>query len=469
MKLPSIVLAALIFAGCYNPKFKDGIACDTGGSCPAGTTCGIDSICRATGMDGPDAGAGDGGMTDAPAAACEASTVVCDSRGHIVTCGDTGTVTSDVACPLGCASAGAACAQMEVSNGLTHFLTDAVGGADLEFPLGTSTITASNGKVSINNADVSVASEVINGIRVFALHSLKVKGQLLFTHEFNTPAIAFVVAGKVEIARLVDVSGTNVFPGPGALDTQAALTAGCAAGRGGHDNLIASKKGGGAGGGGYHSGAAGGSSASFAGGAPGASPFGNTLVPLRGGCEGGQSGSGFNGGGGGGAIQIVSATSIELTDLGAIDAGGGGGFGTPQQSGSDAGGGGGGGAILLEAPTITLTGASVVVAAKGAGGGGTGMNIDGTSVAIGEDGGTGAAAALGGFQASPGTFLRGGNGGTVDIAPTVGPSSATDVGAGGGGGTGQARFNTRDGTVTITGGAVVRAPLVLGTITLQTP
>jgi hypothetical protein len=228
-------------------------------------------------------------------------------------------------------------------------------------------------------------------------------------------------------------------------------------------------KGGGAGGGGYHSGAAGGRSPNLLGGTPGASPFGPTLVPLRGGCAGGLSGSQGSAGGGGGAIQIVSATAIELSDLGTIDAGGGGGFGTPQQSGADGSGGGGGGAILLEAPSITLRGPSVVVAAKGGGGGGTGVNVDGTGVAIGEDGGTGAAPALGGFQVSPGTFLRGGNGGTVDIAPTVGPSSTNDAGAGGGGGVGQIRFNTRDGTVTIAAGAAVRAPSTIGTITLQTP
>jgi hypothetical protein len=454
MKSHTIVLAALLVAGCYNPTFRNELACGPGNSCPDGTSCGADGKCHAGGGELPDASVAPDAPPDA-SPACQASTVVCDSRGHIVTCGGNGTVVSDVACPLGCATSGATCARQKVSNGLDHFLTDAAQGADMVFPAGTTTITASTGRVVINNADVSVASEVFNGIRVFAFHSLKVNGQVQFAQEFPTPpAIAFVVDGKVEITRTLDVSGNHRFVGPGGLDGQASDNAGCRGGRGGHDNLLASKKGGGGGAGGFHAGA-------------GAAVFDTSLVPLRGGCSGGQSGSGFDGGGGGGAIQIVSATSIELTDLGTIDASGGGGDGTPQQSGSDGSGGGGGGAILLEAPAISFRGASVVVSTKGAGGGGTGQNVNGTPVAIGEDGGTAEAPALGGFQVVPGTFLHGGNGGTVTVPPTVGPGSASDVGAGGGGSVGQARFNTRNGTVTVADGAAIRTPFAVGTLALQ--
>ena len=178
---------------------------------------------------------------------------------------------------------------------------------------------------------------------------------------------------------------------------------------------------------------------------------------------------------GGGAIQIVSTTKIEFNGVGSIDVGGGGGKATPWTSGMPGTGGGGGGAILLEAPAITLRGTDVVLAAKGGGGGGTGMNLNGTAQAIGENGKLGDAPAQGGvFNAS---FLKGGNGGTTQIAPTAGPgcgsatpcTTTTKHGAGGGGGVGQIRFNTRDGTVSIVDGANVRAPYTSGTIMLQRP
>ncbi|MDP9033676.1 MAG: hypothetical protein M3O50_02635 [Myxococcota bacterium] len=67
-----------------------------------------------------------------------------------------------------------------------------------------------------------------------------------------------------------------------------------------------------------------------------------TNVPLVGGSAGG-SGSYGAGGGGGGAIQIASASSIQVTAIGAINVAGGGGNWSRS-------GGGSGGAILLQAP-----------------------------------------------------------------------------------------------------------------------
>jgi hypothetical protein len=99
------------------------------------------------------------------------------------------------------------------------------------------------------------------------------------------------------------------------------------------------------------------------------------------------------------------------------------------------------------------------------------MNMDGTPVARGDDGGTGDAPAIGGFQ-TIGGILRGGNGATVTVAATPGPSApaggAAASGASGGGSTGQARFNTRDGTVTIDG-AAMRTPFAVGTLTILAP
>jgi len=425
-----------------------------------------------------DAGVADGDAAideapdaNVPPATCAApDSKVCDDRGHVVTCAD-GQVVEDIPCPLGCASDGtASCAAMQVTNGLTRFLADAAGGPDMVFPNGTSYLFASEGQVTINNEAVSVPSEVVGALRVFAFHSLKIDGQLL-THrgyeERGGPAIVLVVAGDVEITGLVDVSADRWQWGPGALDEEASRVAGCLGGEGGKDNLLASLKGGGGGAGGYHEGAPGGASPTFPGGGAGAAKFGDALSPLHGGCTGGEAGSGgYSGmGGAGGAIQISSATRIVITDVGAIDASGGGGAMVPSYAGMAGGGGGGGGAILLEAPEIVLRGGDVVLSTKGGGGGGTGENIDGTDRAIGEDGGLSAEPAQGGFFSD--AYLRGGNGGTADVAPTAGPSSTTGHGAGGGGSVGQVQFITRDGTVTIDGGAAVRSPYTTSAITLR--
>jgi hypothetical protein len=55
MKMPIIVLATLVSAGCYNPTFKSEIACGAGDTCPPGTTCGTDSKCHESGTPIPDA------------------------------------------------------------------------------------------------------------------------------------------------------------------------------------------------------------------------------------------------------------------------------------------------------------------------------------------------------------------------------------------------------------------------------
>ena len=419
------------------------------------------------------------GSIDA-AATCTPNTTVCDSRGHVVTCDASSHVSEDLACPLGCMTGTTTCSQMDVSNGLNRYLGIAAQSTvDLVFPTGQSTIKASDGTVVINNVQQSVGSEVVNGMRVFPVRSLNVTGQLAAIKaytELDAPALVFVVAGDVTITGPIDLSADKNAPPPGSLKWEASVAAGCAGGDGGADNLEASQKGGSGGGGGYHPGAAGGASSQFAGGTAGPAPFGETLVPLRGGCTGGKAPpGGYLVAAGGGAIQIVSATKIEISGSGSIDVGGGGGMATPWTSGMPGTGGGGGGAILLEAPSITLRGADVILAAKGGGGGGTGMNLDGTAQAIGENGRLVEAPAQGGvFNAS---FLKGGNGGTTQVAPGAGPgcgaqtpcSTATKHGAGGGGGAGRIRFNTRDGNVSIVDSAKIRAPYTTGTIVLQAP
>lgn len=66
VKSPSIcwiaLLGALLAAGCYNPSFKNGLACDPAGACPAGTTCRTDGKCHPVGEI---ADAAPGGAIDA--------------------------------------------------------------------------------------------------------------------------------------------------------------------------------------------------------------------------------------------------------------------------------------------------------------------------------------------------------------------------------------------------------------------
>jgi len=79
----SIALASLAaLAACYEPAYRDGIACGPGGSCPSGTTCADDGTCR-RGGGAADADAGQvvdaagGGALDA-AGAADAAPVDCD-------------------------------------------------------------------------------------------------------------------------------------------------------------------------------------------------------------------------------------------------------------------------------------------------------------------------------------------------------------------------------------------------------
>jgi hypothetical protein len=470
MRKPSLGFLVVLAAGCnFSVDYRSGaLKCGANHLCPDGLVCDLGAdTCVAPGTTMNDGDAGMTGGTCSPA-----SSTVCDGRGHLVICGADGHISSDVACSLGCSTGTPnTCAQMDVSNGLDRFVAPAAQGTDMVFPLGTSYINAMTGAVTINNAAVSVPSEVVNGMRVFVFKSLVINGVVHTqqTSDFLGPAIVFIVAGDVGIHDLLDLSANTWRGGPGALDVMPATDADCIGGRGGFDNTLASHKGGGGGGGGYSAGAVGGASSQFPGGTAGKAQFDDTLVPLRGGCPGGEDGAGFYDapGGGGGAIQISSATKIEITGFGKIDASGGGGAGIPQQNSTAAGGGGGGGAILLEAPTVTLDGADVVLSTKGGAGGGTGMNVDGTAIAIGEDGGTGAAPAQGGYQTTPGGFLHGGNGGTHVVAPTAGsspPSGTAGAGSGGGGGGGQVRFNTSDGNVTIRNGANVYSKTATGMV-----
>ena len=95
-----------------------------------------------------------------------------------------------------------------------------------------------------------------------------------------------------------------------------------------------------------------------------------SLVPLKGGCNGGDGGhaetaparAGFAGG----AVQISAGGTLSVSANARVSAAGGGGGG--GDNGSGAGGGGSGGAVLLEGRTLNLDASSWISASGGGGG-----------------------------------------------------------------------------------------------------
>jgi len=173
-----------------------------------------------------------------------------------------------------------------------------------------------------------------------------------------------------------------------------------------------------------------------------------TIIPLRGGCAGGNGGPNNPGravgGRAGGAVQVTSAGAIVVS--GTITASAQGGSGAPggNTNGWGGGGGGSGGAVLLEARQLTVSGA---LTANGGGGGEGGRGNSGVNGANGST--TTATAAAGG----DGNSTAGGAGGN-GAAGTTGAANAANAtnsgpnwggGGGGGGGAGRIRLNVVTG------------------------
>jgi len=214
--------------------------------------------------------------------------------------------------------------------------------------------------------------------------------------------VLFVVNGTATIAGELNTSPEPAsYPGiPGAGGD-----IGCGTSYGGNALSSGNNSGGGGGGGFATVGGIGGfgSSSSVLGGVAGTVRSNSTLVPLVGGCSGGDGAFGSVGGLAAGAVQISATTSITLAATGAILADGG--VGATGASGQGGGtGGGSGGAILLQAPTVTYMAAQL--SARGGNGGG-GLGSPATT------GGTGAAtnAAAGGVGQDSNAAAGGGGGG----------------------------------------------------------
>ncbi len=169
------------------------------------------------------------------------------------------------------------------------------------------------------------------------------------------------------------------------------------------------------------------------------------LVPLRGGCSGGNGGLGVESGlagGAGGAIQLVAANAITVG--GKVSASGGGGRrALASDPGGGGGGGGSGGGILFQADSMVVADSARITVNGGAGAEATRSNDVNTSSRNGENGhvadnnpavgGTGLAnGGDGGDGATPESPA--GNGGPGQQAADTAPG-----GGGGGGGVGVIR------------------------------
>jgi hypothetical protein len=422
---------------------------------------------------GPDADVPDAGPP-ADAKTCQPNTTTC-ANGQVEVCGEGGTVVDVEVCALGCAPQGARCYQVTPSNGLAPYLDQAAGMEAVAITIGSTVNTDSGEVLDATGARIDVASAIVqqgaeDPIRVFMAGEFS----LGTTRITGRNAVAFVAPGLIEITGVVDVSGDLNLDGPGSGT--------CSTGRGVNtetpgnwqrpragDPAVCNPNPGyvwvtyGSSGGGY--GTVGGASGNRAGGAAGDPTVDAPLVPLRGGCPGaGVSPSAE--GGAGGAIQVVSATRIELAsgvDPAVLHAGGGGGKGGASlceaEASANPGGGGSGGGVLIEAPTVVISGVGAGVVTSG-GPGGSGCipgDADGAShsgeIALAPICPTGAFGSSGGAGAN--------------VAPAGNVDDLRGVSGGGGGGLGRVRINTFDGTYESSPAAVMRGVVTTGTIGIR--
>ncbi|MDP1920608.1 MAG: MopE-related protein [Myxococcales bacterium] len=258
----------------------------------------------------------------------------------------------------------------------------------------------------------------------------------------STFPVIFAVTGSIDIAGALTVSGQTGVSGPGGNDATL-----CGTSRGEPGQTIGtSPRGGGAGGSFGSTGSNGGrgDQAVALGGVAGPLSGGPTLVPLRGGCSGGN-GGGTTGGGAsgsaGGALQLAAGGTLRIRGR-VTSAGKGGGPANANLEAAEGPGGGGagsGGAILLEGLLVDITGH---VTANG-GGGGAGEAGSGVSNP-GVDGLPFSANTAAGGIAPGGGGGSGGRGaarnGVAQAGVNGGPTNGG--GGGGGGGFGRVRVNS---------------------------
>ncbi len=275
-------------------------------------------------------------------------------------------------------------------------------------------------------------------IDVLAFQSLTVASGVTLNF-IGSNAVMIVVFGDVNVSGAIRADGatggtstiTLGASGPGGGYSCGSSAGGAGTGLSGTCaspyNNDPCRAAGGGGGGGSTNGGAGNTGLGGTGGTGGSSRANGSLVPLYGGCPGGDS-AGFActtaGGGGGGAVQISAAGTLTIAGGGIVSASGGmggtsgcmaayQGMGNPYPGAG--GGGGSGGAVLLEGQSVTNSG---TVAVNGASGGD----------------------AQAGGGRGPGSTSAGTAGGAGNLS-TPPSSYAGGAGGGGGGGYGYTRVN----------------------------
>jgi hypothetical protein len=239
--------------------------------------------------DDDDTGDDDGGQTpdaEVPDSeiGCTPSTTTC-TDGRYIECSAEGVVTRAIDCGMGCDDTQAKCREVDPSNGVAQYIDQAR--TDPAAPMLTlgagSTIDTDSGVVFDGATSVVVPSIDLGANRVFMVKGLAVDGA---TTVSGVDGLIIVSAGDVSVAALLDLSANAQTSGPGG---------GAGTCDGGDAEWLTSVNYGG-GGGGAGNGEAGGKGAgAFAG--PGNTPGGAAgpalaaadLVPLRGGCIGGES------------------------------------------------------------------------------------------------------------------------------------------------------------------------------------
>ena len=415
-------------------------------TCTPGTfaACRGDSAltCNAAGTSYDIAQCADGCAPDIGCRLCQANQTVC-TNGTMQTCDTNGTITASQACALGCFEDQPRCSDIDPSNKLATYLDMAVAATDLTFADGTIDISKDVANavgydpVQLHGFTIAAPLDGVP-IHVIPLRSLSLSGTVrIVASAGDPPALAFVVAGPVEIAGRL-IIGDDVNEAPGAVST-----GDCVGDVGLVDVAAVGYFVGSGGGGAANKGGDGG--AQFYPARKGGASFANPdLQPLRGGCDGGRPrGAGSSGGG---AIEITSRTKIHLGVNASIEANGQIGYagvstGIPDEE-SIPGGGGGGGAILLEALEVALDSGAVLAANGGAGT--SGLGDAGTPA-------SGSAPSIG--RACTNTHVdctKGGDGGASTIsntdAPSVSFTNQQQIYTGAGGGAiGYIRINTTTG------------------------
>lgn len=385
-----VPVATVLAAGCFNPKFKDHIACDLNGACPSGLTCSAQGTCAPMADMATPLDAGTNPSIDARP----------DARPNAPGCFGTDPFVICLA---------------------------ALPTAPLSISLTTTIDTTNSSKC------VATTSSSSAGYCVVAATTIAITERL---RGIGSKPLVLLATDSITVSTAngwIDVGNHRGDADLGAGADPATCLAGTGPGA----------SSGGAGGSFTGTGGSGGSPAGFEG-LGGQAASGNTnITALRGGCAGQAGDGGAPGGRGGGAVYLLAGTKIEITTgsnphtgINAAGEGGSHGVSSPSEVVVHGGGAGGGsgGMILFDAPTITCNG--LILASGGGGGEGNGATSQGNP---GEDP-TSIDPAAGGSG-----DLGGGNGGAGSSAVAAGNGTSGsngqidnlgDKGAGGGGGGG---------------------------------